>query len=400
MGSCRDMRIFSSLETVSWFAAALAALYVGTCLGALAQTNSSGGISLPTELRVRNSGWWPTKGTLSRDDYVGTKQCATCHSTEAATYQRAAMFQAGARASDLESLQQLDHLNFKLGPYSYRLEIINKNAVLTVSDRKSELSQVLFWAFGVGHMGQTYVYEQDGTFYESHLSFYSGPKELDITPGHLRSIPSGLEDAVGRRMAMGEARLCFGCHTTASTTKDQFDPSGALPGVTCEACHGPGARHVAAIKSGMFEEGVKLIFNPGRLNPVDSVDFCGACHRTWEDVITAGAMGMGVSNVRFAPYRLENSRCWGTGDARLTCTACHDPHQPLGSEPGRYDSTCLGCHAERGMKKTLDRPGAACPVGQKDCAGCHMPKYSPPGLHSTFTDHWIRVVKQGEPYPS
>jgi Cytochrome c554 and c-prime len=398
MGVRRNVSIFPSIKTGPWFA--VAALYATACLGALAQTNSLGGISLPTALRVQNPGWWPTKGTPSRDDYVGTAECAKCHSAEAASYQRTAMFQAGVPATDLESLHQLDRLTFHLGPYSYRIETVNENKVLSVSDGKSELLQVFLWALGVGHMGQTYVYEQDGSFYESHLSFYSEPRQLDITPGQLRSIPSGLEDAAGRRMTTGEARLCFGCHTTASTSNDQFDPSGAFPGVTCEACHGPGAKHVAAMKSGRFAEGLKAVLNPGRMNAVDSVDFCGACHRTWEDVVKSGSIGIGVYNVRFAPYRLENSRCWGGGDVRLTCIACHNPHQPLGSEPGAYDSRCLKCHAERGMKKTRDRPGAACPVGRKNCAGCHMPKYSPPDLHSRFTDHWIRVVKQGKPYPS
>ena len=55
--------------------------------------------------------------------------------------------------------------------------------------------------------------------------------------------------------------------------------------------------------------------NPSRLDPVESVDFCGACHRTWEDVVTN--IGLGALNLRFAPYRLENSKCWGKPDARL-----------------------------------------------------------------------------------
>ena len=30
----------------------------------------------------------------------------------------------------------------------------------------------------------------------------------------------------------------------------------------------------------------------------------------------------------------------------------------------------------------------------------HMPKYEIRGSHYSFTDHWIRVVKSGEPYPA
>jgi hypothetical protein len=63
------------------------------------------------------------------------------------------------------------------------------------------------------------------------------------------------------------------------------------------------------MKSGMGEQGEAMIMNPRRLDPVDSVDFCGACHRTWEDVVANGFTGVGVYNVRFAPY------AWRTASA-------------------------------------------------------------------------------------
>ena len=135
--------------------------------------------------------------------------------------------------------------------------------------------------------------------------------------------------------------------------------------------------------------------NPSRLDPVESVDFCGACHRTWQDVVTN--IGLGALNLRFAPYRLENSKCWSKPDARLTCVACHDPHQPLEHDPAAYDSKCLQCHLNQPGTKTaadlrdldhpdsdhrdtvhpdlvhpdLDHPGVACPVSTKTCTTCH-----------------------------
>jgi hypothetical protein len=155
------------------------------------------------------------------------------------------------------------------------------------------------------------------------------------------------------------------------------------------------------MKSGKQEQGAPLIMNPARLDPVESVDFCGACHRTWEDVVTSGFVGLGLLNLRFAPYRLENSKCWGKPDARLTCVACHDPHQPLEHDPAAYDSRCLDCHVNQpGAKITDDYPGAACPVSTKNCTTCHMPKIDSSIQHSTFTDHWIRIVRPGQPYPN
>jgi hypothetical protein len=143
-----------------------------------------------------------------------------------------------------------------------------------------------------------------------------------------------------------------------------------------------------------------MIFDPGSLDRVDQVDFCGACHRTWQDVVSGHLIGLGVFNVRFAPYRLENSQCWAKGDARIACVPCHDPHKPLVHEAAAYDAKCLACHQATGrQKRTANLIGKACRVAERNCVSCHMPKVEPPGLHSAFTDHWIRVVKPGAPYP-
>ena len=212
-------------------------------------------------------------------------------------------------------------------------------------------------------------------------------------------MPSNLDSALGRQIDSSEQRLCFGCHTTASTAGNRFDSSKLIPGVTCESCHGPGLKHVTSMKEGNVAGGLKAIFNPVHLAPIESVEFCGACHRTLWDVNLAGTMG--VFNVRFQPYRLERSKCFGKGtDSRITCLACHDPHEPRVRDAGFYDQRCLRCHSAQGAKQVGDHLGRACPVATKDCVTCHMPKTEIPGMHSKFTDHFIRVVRKGAPYPN
>ena len=140
---------------------------------------------------------------------------------------------------------------------------------------------------------------------------------------------------------------CFNCHTTASFNSGKFEPAGLENGVTCEACHGPAANHVAAEKAGM-DEAAGALLNPGKLNRANAVDFCGACHRTTGDVIEQGWVDIGVMNARFQPYRMQKSLCWERGDARLTCTSCHDPHKPLAKDAAAYDAACLRCHVSKG----------------------------------------------------
>ena len=134
-----------------------------------------------------------------------------------------------------------------------------------------------------------------------------------------------------------------------------------------------------------------LISNVSKLSPTDSVDYCGACHRTSADVTLMGVTG--VLTLRFPAYRLERSRCWGkNGDGRLTCIACHDPHEDLVREATAYDKKCLGCHQAAGSSKLrASNHLPSCPTGRPGCVSCHMPKHEIPEMHATFTDHRIGI---------
>jgi hypothetical protein len=375
---------------VVWALACLAKLVFAPC----PDGSTLYGQEMATAERLQKPGWWPTKGVFARSDYLGPQACAQCHSSEAETQGKTPMAHAGGRAEDSAILRDHEPLSFHLGAYVYDLARAGSGTTFSVSDGTHSITVPLGWAFGEGEVGQTFLFQRGGTYYEGHLSFFPILSALDVTPGHPRSIPSDLEQALGRRVEADETQRCFGCHTTTSTIDGEFHPERLIPGVTCEACHGPGAKHVAAMRAGEMQEGLAAIVNPAGLSPADSVDFCGACHRTWADVEEAGLEG--VSTLRFHPYRLENSRCWGKGDARLTCLACHDPHQPLVHDAGAYDDRCLRCHLRApGDAPTAEHPGNACPRGTKDCVTCHMPKRMVPDTHTRFTDHWIAIDREG-----
>jgi hypothetical protein len=371
--------------------------WLGCVSAAFSQTQAPNGTPMATADRVQGTGWWPTKGTPTREDYVGPAACAQCHRAKVNSARNTPMAHASMAVGDSEALRSHDRLETQIGPYHYEIVSTAQGSVYSVSNGAKSVSVPLAWAFGVGEVGQTYIYEQNDKWYESRMSYYTSIQGLDFSPGHQRVIPSSVDSALGRLFDIGEPRLCFGCHSTASTTKNQFDPSHLIPGVTCEACHGPGAQHVAEKSMGAENQTSKSIFNPATLKPVDAVEFCGACHRTAWDVALAGSKG--IFNIRFQPYRLETSRCWGEGDARLICFACHDPHEPLVRDPSSYDSRCLQCHVSGAASKpTQDHPGAACRVSNKDCVTCHMPKQEIPAVHAKFTDHRIRVVRKDEAF--
>ena len=364
------------------------------------QATNTGGGEKATRDRMEQPGWWPTKGDRWRSSFAGTEKCAKCHANLVQSQAATPMARAGDRASDAQILTKDTPLAYERAPYRYGISRTESGVAYSVTDGGQAVAVPLQWAFGAGVVGQTYLYEQDGHWHESRLSFFSNLAKLDITVGHSHLAPQGVDEALGRAMTENEAQSCFGCHTTASTVGRRFEPQKAMPGVTCEGCHGPGADHAAREVSGTAQRLGEGILNPADLSPEDSVDYCGACHRSYWDLVLSGLKNLGASVVRFQPYRLEESRCWGkVGDQRLTCIACHDPHQPLERNLAAYDKHCLSCHLNRGEVKSRKKPGTACPKSVSNCVSCHMPKVAVPDTYAEFTDHFIRVVREGKGFP-
>ena len=330
--------------------------------------------------------------------YLGPSACSQCHPAEAATQQSTAMANTLQAAADSPILRSHPRLEFKSGGYFYQIVRENNNLVYRVTDGVETISEPLLWALGLGEAGQTYVYKHKGDYYESRVSFYNDIRGLDFTIGAMRPGPTALEEGAGWKMSPARVRDCFGCHSTGAVRESRLTIHLLIPGITCEGCHGAGGKHVAAIQAGNEKEARKQIFDPGKLSTEQLSEFCGSCHGTFSRVVESRISG--ISNVRFQPYRLSNSRCYNPDDRRISCVACHNPHKQVEREPLSYDSKCLACHAPLSRKTgTEERRSAACPVATYRCVTCHMPKNEIPGSHFNFTDHWIRVVRANEHYP-
>jgi hypothetical protein len=377
-------------------------------LVAIAQQHSTRN-ELPdtTADRVTGLGWWPTKSPASTKVYVGSDACAECHSRIESTQSESEMAKAAFRLSGGAAGEPAPG-NFESGSYSYRF--IPKNTPpghsMEVTCNGQSISSPIVWTMGVGVHGQTYLLDQNGELVESQASSFTFIHRLGLSPGHKPADAGSLENALGIPLEARDAVKCFACHTTASSANSRLNAAGAVPGVHCEACHGPGMDHVKAAVAGQKVQARQAIFDPASLTPTSSIDFCGACHRTTMDV-ELNEPGPGAYTIRFQPYRLEESRCWqATKYARLACTECHDPHAPMVRDAHFYDQKCLSCHRLRKDAKHDVSSGAkaanpkTCPKATANCAGCHMPKSEVPEMHSKFTDHFIRIVRPGAPIPN
>jgi len=274
----------------------------------------------------------------------------------------------------------------KLGKYRYSIF----GDRYRVTDGEQSLEWPIRWAVGQGEAGQTFILERAGVLYESRVSYYADSNDLGPTIGAPPGEPGSLLEAAGRELTARGVFECFSCHSAPSDS-----PTGVArgtlawtrtlkAGVQCESCHANALKHAAQVAT-----------KPPKLKGLGAEeisDVCGQCHRTWADIAANGPRGIG--NVRFQPYRIARSKCYDAADARIACTACHDPHDRPSREAARAasDRACASCHTQPG--KTLCKTGAA-----KDCASCHMPKYEIPGSHFKFADHWIRVARKNDVYP-
>lgn len=370
----------------------LAVLVVLAFALASAQTPKTIFDQMTTVDHWKQPGWWPGKGDAARGDFVGPAVCAECHQQDAAGQSRHSMATTAMLPSDSAILKT--PAKFQIGTYFYDISKNGTREIFSVSQGSNTISEPLTWAIGSGSRGQSYLFQHDKKLYEARISFFPG-RGFDITPGHPEKASDSIEFAIGRVVPHEEEIRCFGCHTVASSTNGKFDPDRLMPGISCEGCHGPGGVHVALASTGASSPG--LIYNPAHLTAPQSVDFCGACHRTWWDV----SQMPGINTLRFPAFRLEKSKCWGNGDKRLTCAACHNPHQPLQHDAAAYDSKCLACHQASPHKKAAGMPSSAtakaCPVGNTKCVDCHMPKIDVPSMRTVFTEHKIQIVADKRP---
>jgi hypothetical protein len=319
----------------------------------------------------------------------GDSVCAACHAQQTSHFRATPMAQALVTVELCDILKKHPDLQFQEGPYHTQIKRAGDRSIITVTNGTETFTAPILWAFGLGTAGQTYVFQHDGAMYESRVSFYNAPEALDITIGDLGTKPQTVVEAAGRRLVPTETANCFGCHSTGGVSGGTLHTESVVPGVACQSCHAQAEKHANAVRAGNVA--AAKLAHLADLVPEEMAELCGKCHRTWSQVALMGMRGR--NTVRFQPYRLTNSKCYDVEDKRISCTACHDPHGQLNTKVASYDSKCTACHSTALHAKV-------CPVAKDNCVTCHMPKIDLPGAHAHFTDHQIRIVKPGEPYPN
>ncbi len=243
-------------------------------------------------------------------------------------------------------------------------------------------------ALGSGKTGMTYIdIVNNSRLIEIHLSYFPHQRRWLLTPGQAGA-PAG---SVGKVYRDADAHKCLGCHSVQPPDQPLM-PEAKFMGVGCEACHGPCAAHVTAMRAHQFAD--PKTPDLSKLGGTQVSDLCGKCHRTAKDPLVKAAGLNGTQ--RFQAYGLSLSRCFKGSNNKLSCVVCHDPHTDASTRESDYVTTCLKCHGPSASDYgSLGVRAKPCPVNRQDrCIECHMPSrrvFITSDAPTYMADHDIRI---------
>ena len=332
-----------------------------------------------------------TNEPLEISDFVGNAACASCHSAEYHAH-HGSRHDTTFHKADIASLGSLAPSLGVIPLAGYGLTEQSGQLMMSRSV-PTQLSQPLDYVLGSGKFGMTFVtLISADSLQESHMSFFPGRRSWEMTPGQEEPMPG--DQVFGRADSPAASRRCIGCHTTTLGAKD-LHPDPKFFGVGCESCHGPGRKHIEALKSGDLKAAQMDKLGAWKSTQLNAL--CGKCHRDTKDVDITNATAMQQTH-RFQPYALNRSACRMATGEPLSCLQCHTPHSNASVDAKGYEAVCLSCHESgktHNASHHVDSKGKPCPVNPASgCIGCHMrPMRAFPKtfIEGAMVDHLISI---------
>lgn len=343
--------------------------------------------------------------------YVGTENCIGCHQAHHESYLETTHSRSVALPGQRNEAASAS-FQHQLSGHQYEVEIRDgtqiHREIMNDADgqRLAETEFPIAYTIGSGAHGLSYIYQTEGRFLQSPLSWYQGPKEWGMSPGYDTHFTPGFRRTV--------SNSCFFCHVGSidQTSPNPQDFSVREMAIGCERCHGPGELHVARYRENPdFEGADDTIVNPAKLSRSLSEAVCQQCHlQAAGKAIAAGKdewdfrpglpltdfridyqHQLGDDKMRIVGHveQLHMSECY-TQTESLTCTTCHNPHETVSAENlvAHYRSVCLNCHQDEECNEPIaDRVR----MHGNDCTVCHMPKLDTEVAHAAFSHHRIGV---------
>ncbi|HKB16781.1 MAG TPA: multiheme c-type cytochrome, partial [Planctomycetota bacterium] len=352
----------------------------------------------------------------ARGGFVGSRACASCHAEVFERWRGSDHAAAMAEASEATLLGDFGDASFAHGGVESRFfRREGKFLVRTDGSDGAPADVEVRFTFGVDPLQQVLVPFPDGRMQALGIAWDPRAKRwFHLYPD--RTLRGG-DPMHWTGIDQNWNYQCADCHSTNvrknyDPRADRFATTYSEISVGCEACHGPGARHLdwareeAGGRASSIPEKGLLAPLEGRtsftfVSPVPSgnavpsgprasdreIGICARCHARrsqFSDDHVAGepldaAFRLSLlepglyhsdGQIREEVYEVGSflqSRMYAQG---VTCSHCHDPH--TGKLQVAGNGACASCHAPA----TYDTPGhhhhAAGSRGAS-CAACHMP---------------------------
>jgi len=373
--------------------------------------------------------------------FVGGKACAGCHEEEYKLWSGSHHDLAMQEANEKTVLGDFKRAKFTyFGVTSEFYQKDGKFIVRTDGPDGRLKDYEIKYTFGVYPLQQYLIEFPGGRLQALSIAWDSRPREEDGQKWfHLYPNEKIPYDDILHWTGSNQNwnYMCAECHSTNlkknyDLKSDTYNTTWSEINVSCEACHGPGSRHVAWAQrqsklgkpdsdpdTGLmvrFDErkDVKWTIDPvtgnaKRNKPLQSneeIEVCSRCHSRRSTIWNDYVYGNPLMDTHL-PRLLEEGDYYADGQIQgevyeygsflqskmyhegVTCSDCHDPHSLKLREPD--NEVCTQCHLSSKYDSTSHHFHKIGPSGAR-CIECHMPatKYM---VIDPRHDHSIRIPR-------
>jgi Flp pilus assembly protein TadD len=400
------------------------------------KTKSSGPIAIVIAVlaAVLLTGWWwaarrdtppgsPQAGGaagLPAASFVGAAQCAECHATETERWRTSMHARAMETPSSTSIEAPFSGETFSIHGVTSTFSRRDGKYVARTDGTNGALQDFdVAYTFGVYPLQQYLLALPGGRLQTLGVTWDARPAPAGQRWYHLYPAtplrPGDVQHWTNRSQNWNF--MCAECHSTNLrkgyvAAEDRYDTTWTDLNVACEACHGPGSRHVgwarqrpagAAAKAGEdtglakagASDGASWIFDQAtgiahRERPLPShgeVEMCARCHSRRSQLTDDYQVGRPLADTH-RPSLLDDDLYFADGQIReevyeygsflqskmyargVTCSDCHEPHKP--ELPAQPDTVCQRCHQPAKFAVPAHHHHEGQSAGSS-CVACHMP---------------------------